>query len=288
MLASASRLNTWMNCPLQAYFKYEERLPTEQSGAASYGTIMHYVVEQMDRGYDADGAVELFKKLWAEPERLSVKPDWWPPRTSYHTYLEKGVKSVKAYKQMMAKKDVHIIAHEYPFLVDIGEHQIRGYIDRLELRDTGHGEQVLTITDFKTAAKRPTKFDLRTDLQFSIYIYASYQKAFWTGIENSPEYLGFENGEKLWKHFEDTERAGVYLMLGPETCTELDVGERGEQDFQQLYRLITEVDNAQRNKVYVPRISYDTCGRCDFFDRCQLAIPKPSLDTNIDERPRVV
>lgn len=294
MIYSASRLKTWMECPLKAKFRYVDRLPEEKSGAASYGTIMHYVVEQVDRGYDPDDAVELFKKLWAEPERLNAKPEWWPQRTSYHSYQAKGIKTLKAYKEINytangIRKDrgIKIIAHEYPFKVNIGKHQVRGYIDRLELRKDGKGGEYLTVTDFKTGSRRPTKFDLRSDIQFTIYLWATYQEEFWTGWEGDPEYLGFENGAQLHKHFEHHERAGVYLMLG-DSCTELDVGERGEQDFQQLHRLISEVDNAQRNQVYVPRIGYDSCGRCDFFDHCQLVIPKPPLDTKIDERPRVV
>lgn len=287
MLVSASQLKTWSECPLRGKFHYQDKLPQQQNGAASYGTIMHYVIEQIDRGLSYEEAKLLFERLWKEPERLGVKPDYWPYRTSYESYRMKGLQTIDGYREMNAWGKPTFIAHEYPFLVDIGDHQIRGIIDRLEIRTTGKSD-VLCVTDLKTAAKRPTKFDLRTDIQFSIYAYASLQKEFWTGHPGSPTYLGFADGEDLWEYFRDVRRVGVYLMLGP-SCAELDVGDRGDMDFQQLYRLISEVERAVEQQVFIPRIGADTCGNCDYFDQCAIDIPKPRLDTQLDEvHPRAV
>lgn len=287
MLVSASQLRTWQDCALRGKFHYIDRLPQEQSGAASYGTIMHYVIEQIDRGLKYEEAKLLFERLWREPERLGVKPTYFPYRTSFDSYRKKGLATIDGYREMRMWGRPHIIAHEYPFLVRIGEHEIRGIIDRLELRTTGKTD-VLCVTDLKTASRKPTKFDLRTDLQFTSYFYATTQKEFWTGIEGSSTYLGFADGEELWKHFRDTRRVGVYLMLG-ESCSELDVGDRGDMDYQQLYRLISEVDHAVQQQVFIPRISADTCGNCDYFDHCAITIPKPQLNTQLDEEhPRAV
>lgn len=287
---SASRLATYQDCALRGKFIYADELPSEQSGAASYGTIMHYVVEQIDRGMPHEEAKNLFLQLWREPERLGVKPDYFPFRTSYDSYKRKGLLTIDGYREMRQWGKPKIIAHEYPFMIPFGDHHIRGHIDRLELRTVGRGKnagEVLCVTDLKTAAKRPTKFDLRTNIQWTIYMLATQIKEFWTGIEGSPMHLGFENGEQLFHHFKDHRRVGVYLMLG-ESCTELDVGERGDMDFQQLYRLITEVERAIEHDIYIPRISADTCGQCDFFDVCGIDIPKPPLDVRIDEPARAV
>lgn len=291
MLVSASQLKTWSACSLQGRFHYIDKVPQAQSGAASYGTIMHYVIEQVDRGLPIDEAKLLFERMWKEPERLGVKPDYFPYRTSYNSYRLKGLDTIEGYREMTSWGRPQIIAHEYPFLVPIGDHEIRGVIDRIEIRRTGRGKkasEVLCFTDLKTASRRPTKFDLRTDIQFTVYLYASTQKQFWTGIPGSPKYLGFADGEDLFEHFQDHRRVGVYLALGP-SCSELDVGDRGDMDYQQLYRLITEVDHAVKQDVFIPRISSDTCGNCDYFDRCAINIPKPALDTQLDEvEPRAV
>lgn len=281
MLASASQLRTFSACPLQWSFHYLDKVPQQQSGAASYGTVMHYVIEQIDRGLKHEEAKLLFERLWKEPERLGVKPDYFPYRTSYDTYRKKGLLTIDGYREMRMWGKPRVIAHEYPFRVSLGEHEIRGVIDRIEIRKTGQGE-ALCVTDLKTAAKRPTKFDLRTDIQFTAYMYATLQKQFWTGIEGSPTYLGFADGEELYEHFKDVRRVGVYLMLG-ESCAELDVGDRGDMDYGQLYRLISEVDNAVQKRVFVPRIGADTCSNCDYFDRCSIDIPKPQRDTQLDE-----
>lgn len=287
MLVSASQLKTWSGCALKGKFHYIDKLPQEQSGAASYGTVMHYVIEQIDRGMTFAEAKLLFERVWREPERLGVKPDYFPTRTSFESYRKKGLATIDGYQELRSWGKPKIIAHEYPFLVPIGDHEIRGVIDRLEIRKTGKGE-ALTVTDLKTASRKPTKFDLRTDIQFTIYMYATMQKQFWTGIPGSAQYLGFADGEELWEHFEDHRRAGVYLMLG-ESCSELDVGDRGDMDFQQLYRLITEVESAVQQQVFIPRIGADTCGNCDYFDHCAIQIPKPALNTQLDEvQPRLV
>lgn len=286
-LYSASRLQTFMECSLRGKFLYEDRIQAEQSGAASFGTIMHYVIEQIDRGMSYAEAKVLFERLWQEPERLGVKPDYFPYRTSFESYRKKGLATIDGYREMRSWGKPRIIAHEYPWLVSIGDHEIRGVIDRLEIRTTGKSD-VLCVTDLKTGSRKPTKFDLRTSLQFTCYLYATTQEQFWTGIEGSPTYLGFEDGRELWEHFRDVRRVGVYLHLA-ESCSELDVGERGDMDFQQLYRLITEVERAVQQQVFIPRISADTCGNCDYFDRCAIDIPKPSLATQLDEaEPRAV
>jgi hypothetical protein len=287
LLLSASQLGTWSDCALRGKFHYIDKLPQQQSGAASYGTVMHYVIEQIDRGLGYAEAKLLFERLWREPERLGVKPDYFPTRTSYDSYRRKGLATIDGYQEMRMWGKPRIIAHEYPFLVPIGDHEIRGVIDRLELRSVGSAD-VLCITDLKTAARKPTKFDLRTNIQFTTYFYATLQKQFWTGIKDSPKYLGFRDGEELFEHFKDVRRVGVYLMLG-ESCSELDVGDRGDMDFEHLYRLISEVDHAVQQQVFIPRIGSDTCGNCDYFDHCCITIPKPQLDTQLDEEhPRAV
>lgn len=268
-----------MKCPVQSKLHYIDRAPSEQSGAASYGTIIHYVVEQIDRGMSYEDAEKLFRTLWQEPERLGVKPDYFPMRTSYDSYLRKGVATIAGYREMRSWGKPKIIAHEYKFLVPIGDHEIRGVIDRLDIRKTGKGytNDCLAVIDFKSAARRPTKWDLRTDLQFTIYRYAMTQEQFWTGVPGSSEYLGFADGQELYEWSQSVQHRGVYLMLG-ESCTELDTGERTEMDYKQLYRLITEVQSAIDNEVFIPRIGADTCGYCDYFDLCGIDIPKPSLD----------
>lgn len=258
---SASQLKMVMRCPLQAKFSYVDRIGSAQSGAATYGTIMHYVTEQYDRGMTLKEATALFLQLWAEPERLGVKPDYWPYRTSFESYKKRGLAAIQSYANLNMWGRPQIIAHEYPFLVPFGDHEIRGVIDRLELRTTGNKKKILTVTDKKTAAKKPSKYDLRTDIQFTIYLMALRQKQFWTGVPDSGTYLGFENGEELYEVFQTYDHAGVYLMIG-DPCTELDVGERTDDDFKQLYRLISEVSRAYESNVFIPRIGTDTCGNC--------------------------
>lgn len=271
MRVSASKIQTWMSCPLQARFKYVDRLPTRSSSSSVFGNCMHTALEHYNHHGDVDRAVEMFKEIWDDPSKIGREIDVWTRRTSAGGFREKGIKLLVAFDERVKREGRTMIATEHPFLVPIGDHEIVGYVDCLEVRLSGRGKDTLRIVDYKTGAKEPWSDALRNNVQFTCYDYASRQPEFWLGWPGDPEFPGMPDGGKLWDKYKNFPRRGVYWHLSGDK--EKDVGERTEEDHKRLYRVIDEMDKAMRHEVYVPCLSGDTCTFCDFTEQCGITIP---------------
>lgn len=268
MRLSATALKRWMNCPLQEHFYRTLDRPRRQNGKASFGTIIHHCLDEMGKGVDVEVAVELFKELWNDPDRLGVKPDYWPKYTSYGSLREKGIDILRLYDEKAKWDKPLILASEFEFLVPFGDHELHGFVDRLQLKKAGNGRRTLQIVDFKTNARQPTQVDLRLDQQFTVYVYASLQPEFWMG--NGPEFPGITNGKQLMEQLEDVPRRGVWYHLM--TNKEIDAGPRDDGDFMRLYRVAEQIARATEAKVFVPKIG-DACIWCDYTAECGITIP---------------
>lgn len=109
------------------------------------------------------------------------------------------------------------------------------------------------------------------DIQFTVYAYASLQPEFWMGFEDDPKYPPMPNGEELYERFLDMPRKPIWYHLW--TNKEILAGERDDDDFMRLYRLILEIVNAIEKEVFVPNISGDSCTYCSFTDICKAVMP---------------
>ncbi len=269
MIFRQSSLKVWQTCPLMARFKQVERVPEKQSGKQSFGTVIHYVLEAYSNGTNVDACIDMFKLYWGEPERLGVKPEYWPRYTTYGALREKGIEILRQYHDKAKWENRTVIAAEHRFLVPFGEHQLQGSVDLVELKKSGNGKPTLRIVDWKTVSKQPTSATLRLDIQFSVYMYACLQPEFWMG--NGEDYPGIPDGERLYKEFLDVPRRGVWYHLM--TNKELDAGTRDDGDFMRLYRLAQEIANAIKKEVFVPNISGESCVYCQYTQNCNIEIP---------------
>jgi hypothetical protein len=123
VILSASRMNMWMSCPLQAQMKYHLNLPREQSGAATFGSIMHEILEYLNHHPDPSSELaltqskNLFLTWWADPESLNktYAVDWWPQRTSYDTYRAKGLEVLELVHRKLRFNNRTLLATEIPY-----------------------------------------------------------------------------------------------------------------------------------------------------------------------------
>lgn len=256
-------------CPLQAHL--DELHPESKEGANSktvFGTIIHYCLEQYHKGMEIDACVELFKELWNDPERVTVKIERWAKFTNYGTLREKGIDILRHYHATNRWEQRKIIASEHRFLVPFGDHELEGTVDFLEIKKDGRGKRTLRVSDLKTASRQPTQIDLRLNLQFTVYIYASLQPEFWMG--NGPNFPAISNGEVWFDQLQKVARRGVWfhLMNG----RELDAGPRDDDDFMRLYRLVCEIERAQQAQVFVPHVG-EACTFCPHTQHCNVTIP---------------
>jgi PD-(D/E)XK nuclease superfamily len=264
-------MNTWMECPKKAYFRYEEGLPEPQNAAASFGTVVHFALEHYNRTRDVDQALVLFETHWSHPEFLGVVPDIWPQGTSFDSYMDKGLAAIQGYHDQVRWTKRTVLAAEHKFLVPFGDHELTGYVDCLEVTGARTG-QVLKIIDFKTAARLPFRPNLRQNAQFTVYWLATLHREFWVG--NGPEFPGMPHGESLWEKTQDLPRKAVWYALIQQKA--VDAGPRDQADFMRLYRVADEMQRALDHRVFVPNISGDSCGFCPYTLPCGLAVP-PSL-----------
>lgn len=268
MRLSASRLKTWGRCSLQAKFQYVDRLPQRQNAKASFGTIIHKCLESYHNGNDIEKCVEMFREYWEHPEILGVEPDYWPKFTSYGSLREKGVEILREYHEKNKWEHRTTLASEHPFLVPFGDHELTGFVDFLELKKAGNGKRTLRIIDFKTASRVPTKLQLRMDIQFTVYQYASEQPEFFMG--NGPDFPGMPNGEQL---FEDMQRVPrKVIWYDAMNNKEISAGDRDETDYMILYRTAKEIERAEKAQVYVPKIG-EECIFCPYTKECGITIP---------------
>lgn len=277
MRVSNTMITTWMNCPLQAKFKYVDRLPTKKTSRMTFGICVHQALEDYNIRGDVERAVEIFLDLWDNPEKANAVPEIWPKGTTYGGFREKGIDLIRDYHERQGWESRHIVAQEHRFLVPIGAHELTGVVDLLELKKSARGKGTLRIVDYKTGSKQPYKNTLRLNTQFTIYDYASRQPEFWLG--NGPDFAPIApNAEELWEKLKDIPRRGIYFhLLGSK---EIDAGERDDADFMRLYRVIEEVVKAVEHEVYVPDLSAETCVFCDFTDPCGVQIPEREYPDN--------
>lgn len=268
MRVSFSMLNMWMQCPLQARFHYVDKLERLNNSAASFGNCIHHSLEMYNKTGDVDGALKEFARVWEEPELIGAGFDYYIKGTSYGSYYARGVEILREYHEKQKWNARTILATEHPFLVPLGEHELVGFVDLVEMRRAPNGKDTIRIIDYKTSKKAPWANELRFNQQFTAYLWAADQEEFWLG--NGPDFPPMANGEFLWGALRDTPRIGIWYHLN--NNKELSCGERTDEDYMRLYRAVCEIDRAIQNKVYVPDISGETCGFCPYTEPCGLAI----------------
>lgn len=271
MRFSASRLKAHMKCSLHAKYRYEDKLPTRQNAKASFGTIIHQAIAYYyDSHGNFDGALGMFKRLWADPAKAGVEPDVWPKGVSFGSLMGKGIEILKALHEKHKWNNYNLIGTEIPFLVPFGRHELTGFIDLLGTERNGAGRELLTIADHKTNSRKPYSAELALDIQFTTYVYATHQPEFWMGGMD-PQFPGLPNGEWLWNTIGKTmDRRAVWNHLW--TAQQIDAGPRVTTDFRRMYRVCDQIEQSLKLGLAVPTIG-EACMWCDFQDACQLEIP---------------
>lgn len=267
---SASRLKTWSQCPLAGKFKYIDHLPESQNAKASYGSILHKALEVFNTTGNRDEAIDLFKDLWQNPEKVGLTPDWWPKRSSYQGLLDQGVEVLKRYAESLQWDSREVIASEHHFLVPFGKYSLNGFVDLLEIRKSGNGRKMLRVIDYKGGSWSPNATELLYDIQFTVYLYAVDQPEFWMGVSGNPDFPGLPHGEFLYDQYRDLPRRAIWFHLN--NMKEIDAGKRDEEDFFRLYRLCDEVVRSQEAGIFVPRIG-ESCSLCSFTKECGVEVP---------------
>lgn len=165
MRFSASRLKSWQRCPLAANFKYNEKHPVEAINAKAYfGTCIHKALELYNNDGNLIHALATFNNMWENPE--NADKFYWPRNTSYNGLKERGNAILRDTHDRLKLEHRTVLATEHAFLVPFGHHELTGYVDLLEIRQSGRGKSLLRIVDYKSSSRQPNFGELFLDIQF--------------------------------------------------------------------------------------------------------------------------
>lgn len=273
MLIRQSTIKTFMECGLKYRFQHLDQLPREQSGALTWGSVLHEAIMRLEQWHLTSKpgdepplarAQEWFRAAWSDPASLdaSLNIDYFLPRTSWKKYLDDGLDLIAKWWGIYQWDTDTVLAREHTFTVPIEgtDHHLTGTVDRLALRYMGGLDtHAVLIQDYKTNRKVPTYSYLQHDLQFTAYAYASTRPEFWADLPN---------GEQLYQLYREQPRWGEWIHL--RSPKRMDAGERSDLHYARLRYAITAIADAIATGIFVPNISGESCAYCDFRKQCGL------------------
>jgi putative RecB family exonuclease len=158
---SPSRVEQFTSCPLAFRFSSIEKLPEAPSVHATRGSLVHRALELAFCRPAPERTPELFRRsLAAARAEFAELPDFTGLRLTpdeIEAFDSQCRELVANYLRMEDPGAVHPIGLELRLSADVGTLQLRGIIDRLELRDGG-----LVVTDYKTGRAPSVNWEQRS------------------------------------------------------------------------------------------------------------------------------
>jgi len=159
LVLSYSSIQAYIDCPRQYWFRYDERLPAEQSAEAVQGVILHEVLrragDERRRGQslNAERLRELHEEVWSETR--------FPDERRAPTFRRNGLAQLEAF---LAAGGFDIAPEhlEREFSAQVDGFTLHGIIDRVDHPAGG----AWSIVDYKTGRPIARK---RRDLQVALY-----------------------------------------------------------------------------------------------------------------------
>jgi len=233
---SASDLDLYLTCPLKYKFGRVFGIPQEPTINQRFGILVHNVLERFHKEEDAgeDGLQRLtglFEAGWR--------------RSGFGTsddevqYRERGREAMRLYWERESAAEGEPVWLERKFDFRIGEHHVRGRVDRVDRLPDGSHE----LIDYKTG-ERKTAAALERDLQLALYRLAAREA--WE----------IEAGAGSYYYVLDAEKVAV--------ATQPDDAERVE-------RTVLQVGEGVLSQDFEPRPSPAVCGWCDYRLICPAA-----------------
>lgn len=195
---SYSKLEVFKNCPLQYRYKYiEKKYSQDTSIALELGSLCHYVLERKGHmivngeviDYEllndllTNGVKETDEKTKEELigvtqlKRKYLETWYEADNASGASYDEKMKLFDKVLHEEMEESEWKPTYFEMPFeFVWDNKVIIKGFIDRIDTKDTEEGEIQYRTVDYKTSKKVYEQNKLATSLQFGVYALAILNK----------------------------------------------------------------------------------------------------------------
>ena len=235
---SASDLDLYLTCPLKYKFARVFGIPQEPTINQRFGILIHNVLERFhkeeEEGAGEDGLrrlMDLFEAGWRRSGFGSTDDEL--------QFRDRAREAMRLYWERERDAEGEPVWLERKFDIKIGEHHVRGRVDRVD-RLPGGGYELI---DYKTG-ERKSEADLASDLQLSLYRIAAR------------EAWDLEAGTGSYYYVLDAEK--VAAPTSPD-------------DAERVERTVLQVGEGVLGQDFEPRPSPTVCGWCDYRLICPAA-----------------
>jgi superfamily I DNA/RNA helicase/RecB family exonuclease len=234
---SASDLGLYLTCPLKYKFARVFGIPQEPTINQRFGILIHNVLERFHREGETTGEEGL--------QRLMGLFEGGWRRTGFGSsddelqFRDRARAAMRLYWERESESEGEPVWLERKFDIRIGEHHVRGRVDRVDRLPDGDHE----LIDYKTG-ERKSEADLESDLQLSLYRLAAREA--WDLDAGTGSYYYVLDADK------------VAAPVGPD-------------DTERVERTVFQVGEGILGQDFEPRPSPTVCGWCDYRLICPAA-----------------
>ncbi len=147
-----SQVQKYLDCPLDFYYRYVLHVPHELTPAQAYGTLMHQLIEAINRGIASqkvpplNGLMAQLASNWPKVGHLSA--------LQRDRALERAKQNLTAFYEQAKDHPSKFAAIEEPFRVRLNDYKVilRGRFDAV----IDHGGDGIEIIDYKTSGNVDT------------------------------------------------------------------------------------------------------------------------------------
>ncbi len=235
---SASDLGLYLTCPLKYKFARVFGIPQEPTINQRFGILIHNVLERFHKEGEDQSGEEGLRRL------MGLFEQGWR-RTGFGSsddelqFRDRAREAMRLYWERERDSEGEPVWLERKFDIRIGEHHVRGRVDRVDRLPDGSHE----LIDYKTG-ERKSEADLESDLQLALYRVAAREA--WNLEAKTGSYYYVLDAEKV---------------AAP---TKPDDAERVE-------RTVLQVGEGVLGQDFEPRPSPTVCSWCDYRLVCPAA-----------------
>jgi DNA helicase-2/ATP-dependent DNA helicase PcrA len=234
---SASDLSLYLTCPLKYKFARVFGIPEEPTINQRFGILIHNVLERFHKEPREEGEqslrrlTELFETGWRRSGFGSTDDEL--------QFRDRAREALRLYWEREQASEGEPVWLERKFDFKVGEHHVRGRVDRVDRLPSGDYE----LIDYKTG-ERKTEAELESDLQLALYRLAA---------------------REAW----DIEAAcgSYYYVLDADKVA----APTKPDDAERVERTVLQVGEGILGQDFEPRPSPTVCGWCDFRLVCPAA-----------------
>jgi len=235
---SASDLGLYLTCPLKYKFGRVFGIPQEPTINQRFGILIHNVLERFHKEGEDQDSEEGLERL------IGLFETGWR-RTGFGSsddelqFRDRAREAIRLYWELESESEGEPVWLERKFDIRIGEHHVRGRVDRVDRLPGGDHE----LIDYKTG-ERKSEADLESDLQLALYRLAARDA--WDLEASTGSYYYVLDAEK------------VAAPVGPD-------------DAERVERTVLQVGEGVLSQDFEPRPSPNVCSWCDYRLICPAA-----------------